>query len=76
MPLDNLTGRTFGALTVTRLDYRRNRDVYWWCRCACGRMHSVRAAHLRTGAIDRCFVCAMDTRRAANAARRLERKTA
>lgn len=43
-PLDDLTGRTFGRLTVVRLDHRvkcsqKSRTVYyylWECRCICG----------------------------------------
>ena len=39
----NRVGEVYGKLTVLRLSERRTKggNVYWWCRCACGREREV-----------------------------------
>src|SRR5579872_1311952 len=53
--LKNITGQTFGLLTVIRRGTRRDpRHAYWLCRCACKRRKEVRSDSLRSGAIRSC----------------------
>lgn len=48
--LNDLTGQTFGELTVIeRAPNRRIDETYWRCRCSCGKELDVCAAHLRSG---------------------------
>ena len=44
----DLTGRTFGALTVLRRDDERvGKDAFWICRCGrCGKEKSIRSVYL------------------------------
>lgn len=37
----DMTGQTFGRLTVLRFHEARNTNAYWWCRCECGNEKSV-----------------------------------
>lgn len=51
---ENLTGQTFGELTVLSLDeYKTNNTdnyhSYWICQCSCGNKISVKANHLKIG---------------------------
>lgn len=46
--LVDLTGKTFGKLTVIERDRTRNR-VYWKCRCECGTLISVSSQALQSG---------------------------
>jgi len=52
-PLINLTGRTFGRLTVIGRT-QQLKIVTWFCVCQCGNRTVVRGQHLRTGAIRSC----------------------
>lgn len=46
----NLTGRRFGLLKVIRRDHSAvSRKPKWHCRCKCGKMKSIAAAHLKNG---------------------------
>ena len=36
MPIKDLTGKTFGRLTVIRFAEAKNHRAYWHCRCSCG----------------------------------------
>jgi hypothetical protein len=49
----NLTGRTFGFLTVEAVD-RPGNDLHYRCRCACGRITVVLASNLRSGNTRSC----------------------
>lgn len=51
--LNNLTGQTFGRLTVIERDSSR-KGVYWLCRCECGNVVSVQACHLTMGRTKSC----------------------
>lgn len=45
----DLTGQSFGRLTVIRLDARRRgRHLYWQCLCICGKEVIVAGGHLRS----------------------------
>ena len=48
----DLTGRTFGRLTVSRR--AAGNPPRWWCRCECGERKAILGAHLRSGAIESC----------------------
>lgn len=55
--LDDLTGHTFGRLTVLKLSHRHNGAIYWLCRCDCGAEHTTRAQRLRSGKTTSCPGC-------------------
>ena len=62
----DLTGQTFGKWTVLEWDEDGSkRDGYWWCRCACGALVSVRGKSLRLGRSKQCAKCNYGTPRAA-----------
>ena len=52
----DLTNKIFGRLTVTRNANKSNsrRDVYWDCRCICGKDVVVKGANLRGGITKSC----------------------
>lgn len=53
-PGADLTGQTFGQLTVVeRCDYSGNGAI-WRCRCRCGMLKDVRATQLRNGNVKSC----------------------
>lgn len=46
----DLTGKTFGLLTVQEWDFSCKKTGTWWyCTCDCGSVISVRSDHLRLG---------------------------
>lgn len=47
----DLTGMTFGWLTVLHRDEDQNekRRIYWICECKCGKVKSIRGADLKNG---------------------------
>lgn len=47
--VNDLTGRTFGKLTVTKPIGIKNRYLYWECECICGNKVAVRGSHLVCG---------------------------
>jgi hypothetical protein len=53
-PLE-LTGQTFGRLTVlSKIGRIKGNAVYWECRCECGALVNVRASSLTTGHTKSC----------------------
>lgn len=54
--LDDLTGKSFGKLTVIGRGKTdpKTRHVYWECRCDCGEVTSVDALRLRNGTTKSC----------------------
>lgn len=53
--LQDLTGQTFGELTVLkRDDARKGRSAYWLCKCSCGKEKSVEARKLLSGETKSC----------------------
>lgn len=52
--LEDLTGKTFGRLTVLRLAPKRGKTIYYVCKCSCGNIKEVAAKHLRSGATTSC----------------------
>lgn len=54
-PTSDLTGQTFGRLTVLGTDsITHTRTTLWQCRCQCGNTHTVRASHLIDGLTQSC----------------------
>lgn len=52
---NDLTGKKFGRLTVIGLDDERSsRRTYFWCKCDCGNIKSVRSDSLLSGKIRSC----------------------
>lgn len=49
MRLIDLTGQTFGRLTVIERAANRGRVTYWRCQCECGRWRTASSQHLRDG---------------------------
>lgn len=54
MRLDDLTGRVFGRLTALRRNGTNSQGASWKCRCECGQLTTVRAAHLKNGNTKSC----------------------
>lgn len=54
MRLINLTGQRFTRLLVLAIAYRRNRRVYWECRCDCGNRSAVVGSKLRNQTVRSC----------------------
>lgn len=55
--LIDLTGQTFGRLTVLKRDTERqikSQQAYWICQCQCGKIKSVKGSSLRRGEIQSC----------------------
>lgn len=51
----DLTGKTFGRLTVLRQAGKDSQDIILWaCLCSCGNYKIVRGQHLRNGSIQSC----------------------
>lgn len=51
---NDLTGQRFGRLTVIGLDDRGTRKTYFFCKCDCGAVKSIRSDSLLAGAIRSC----------------------
>lgn len=69
-PNVDLTGKTFGRLTVIKLhDKDRLGNYRWWCRCSCGRELPVRGSSLKIGRARSCGCLQRD--RAAEQAKKM-----
>lgn len=56
--LDDLTGKTFGSLTILyRLPNTKNNRVQWQCKCKCGREKSVTSGDIKSGDSKSCGKC-------------------
>jgi len=50
-----LAGKRFGKLTVIEFSHvARNRNLYWKCKCVCGKEKNIKSSHLTSGAITSC----------------------
>lgn len=58
-PID-LTGKTFGRLTVINRAKNDNNVVVWNCKCVCGNMKKVRAGNLKSGGVKSCGCLSKD----------------
>lgn len=54
MKIIDLTGKTFGRLTVISRNGSKNKSANWMCRCECGNVLSVNGCHLRSGHTKSC----------------------
>lgn len=55
MPHPDLTGMTFGKLTVESFAYQNNARLNFWnCRCECGNTIIARSVFLKKGIIQSC----------------------
>lgn len=52
--LKDLSGKKVGRLSISDRTKRRNKVVYWWCRCDCGKEKWVGAQVLHSGATKSC----------------------
>lgn len=52
--VEDLTGRTFGLLTVVGREESRNGRSRWLCRCTCGGEKIVTAYDLKAGKVKSC----------------------
>lgn len=52
--LKDLSGKKVGRLSVSNKTKRRNKVVYWWCRCDCGKEKWIAAPALHSGATTSC----------------------
>lgn len=50
----DLTGQTFGRLTVIEKYGTINRELYWTCKCSCGNVIQVRGVSLKKGDTQSC----------------------
>lgn len=62
--IKDITGQTFGKLTVLKLDYiDNNRKAHWICQCQCGSIESENGYELRKGIVTECKVCRKQTQK-------------
>lgn len=52
--LKDLSGKKVGRLSVSNKTKRRNKVVYWWCRCDCGKEKWIASPALHSGATKSC----------------------
>lgn len=52
--MKDLTGMTFGRLTVLRFAYKKQRRAYYTCLCVCGNIKDVRSDQLTRGIAKSC----------------------
>lgn len=64
--LIDLTNKTFGKLTVLNIFERRNKYIYWLCRCECGKQKYIRSDHIRYKKIKSCGCFEEEARRKGN----------
>jgi hypothetical protein len=62
MKLIDLTGKTFGRLTVVVRSENEGKSVRWLCKCECGREKIVTASHLSRGITRSCGCLASESR--------------
>jgi len=65
MPLNDLSGRKFGRLTVIERHGTSSNPVMWKCRCDCGTEKPVAYKHLKYGGTVSCGCYATEFRRSA-----------
>jgi hypothetical protein len=60
----DLTGIRFGKLTVLhRVENDQHHQVRWSCQCDCGKVHTVRRAHLKSKSVVSCGCSKSDKNR-------------
>lgn len=64
--VQDLTGQTFGRLTVVKYAGKQGHNHIWHCRCECGVEKLVQAANLKSGGTKSCGCLAHEVWSAAN----------
>lgn len=64
--LKDMTGLSFGRLTVIRRDGRQNGRPAWLCECECGKTKTIDGKSLRLGCTKSCGCLGMESRRTAS----------
>jgi len=58
MKVIDITGQTFGSLTVLeRVENSKDGHAMWKCQCTCGNFRIVQGKELRNGTITKCLSC-------------------
>lgn len=47
-------GRRYGKLTVIAYDTQKNQNLYFWCKCECGKIKSIQKNSLVSGGVISC----------------------
>lgn len=55
--LIDLSGKSFGNLTVIKRAHNKNNEPSWECRCNCGKITIVTGSNLRYNKTRNCFSC-------------------
>lgn len=50
----DITGQSFGFLTVIEYSHNENQRAYWLCRCQCGTLKAIHGQRLRNGKTKSC----------------------
>jgi len=66
MTPESLVGAVFGRLTITSVDGKHGKNYRVNCRCACGKIKSIRLDHIRAGKTTSCGCYWQERRIAAN----------
>ncbi|WP_292533517.1 hypothetical protein [Methylocystis sp.] len=53
----DMTGQTFGALTIVGPAHKVRTHQHWRCRCDCGNERIARRDALVTGQVQGCVIC-------------------
>lgn len=62
----DITGKTFGRLTVTEKNCQKGKYIYWYCLCSCGQTKMIRSDHIRYGKIKSCGCLEGEARKRGN----------
>ena len=52
--IDNLIGKNFNQLIVIDGPIKKNKKIYWLCKCSCGQEKEIRADGLKNGSTKSC----------------------
>jgi hypothetical protein len=50
----DITGKSFGKLTVIKQEYTKHHHTYWLCKCECGNEYVVRGDKIKSGHTKSC----------------------
>lgn len=52
--MKDISGQTSNMLTFIEFNSRRNKHIYWLCRCECGEYKVLRVSHVKSGKTKSC----------------------
>ena len=55
--IPEMTGKSFGDLSVIEISHSNKNNIYYVCRCVCGENRTVNGSDLRLGKVKRCATC-------------------